>query len=123
MQTKAILKYVSEIKQVSEKYTKRDFIATIDFDQQYPQDLMFQLGNTRVDLLEGYPIGSEILISYAFRGKMFTSADGKVSCFNNLDVFKIDGNKAQGASSHQNKGVAPIPLADESNSTADDLPF
>lgn len=126
MEISGIVKHIYPVKQITEKFTKRDFIVTTDFDQQYPQDVIFQLVNTKTDLIEGYKAGNEIKIFFNLRGKSFAGNDGELKCFNNLDCYKIDGKKAYNApaaSSPQKHTLTPSELLNSPNGESDDTPF
>ena len=86
---KGKLKVVNETVQVSEKFSKREFVVTIP-DGQYPQDILFQLTQDRCALLDNFKVGQDVSISYNLRGREWTSPAGEVKYFNTLEAWKIE---------------------------------
>jgi len=65
-QLKGIITEISDIQQISERFSKRDFvIKTVD---RYPQELIFQLSNVRIDLIEAYEIGDQVTVHFDIKG-------------------------------------------------------
>ena len=109
----------SDAQQVSDKFRKRDFIITTD--GQYPQYLQFQLTQDKLSLIDNVNLGDSLTVSFNLRGRLWTNPEGKESCFNTLDAWKIDHvGTAQGGAQ---------PLAQQVQNAVDglqggdDLPF
>ena len=86
---KGKLKVVNETIQVSEKFSKREFVVTIP-DGQYPQDILFQLTQDRCALLDNFKVDQDVSISYNLRGREWISPAGEVKYFNTLEAWKIE---------------------------------
>lgn len=79
----------SETKQVSERFSKRDFVIEVQ-DGKYPQLISFQSTGDRCADLDDYGTGDELRITFNVRGREWKSPSGDVKYFNTLDVWKID---------------------------------
>lgn len=73
---------------VSEKFKKKEFVLTIG--DQYPQEVIFELTQDKVGLIDKFNVGDEVKAYLNLRGKRWEK-DGKVSYFNKLEVWKIEG--------------------------------
>jgi hypothetical protein len=116
-QLKGRLKEVKETRQVSEKFSVREFVLT-DESSQYPQYIQFQATQDRCALLDGFQAGSEITVNFNIRGREWTSPQGEVKYFNSLDAWRIETADAVPAPME-----ADIPPAAAIDGGDDDLPF
>lgn len=114
--------------QVSEKFSKREFVVT-ESTGMYPQDILFQLTQDKCTLLDGVNENDSIEVSFNLRGREWTNPQGEVKYFNSLDAWRIDRlNGSVTPSQNTNTGFAapvaptatPVQLVDSSD---DDLPF
>ena len=130
------VKMVGNTVQVSEKFSKREFVVT-DASGMYPQDIMFQATQDKCSLLDGYQSGDQVEVSFNLRGREWTSPAGEVKYFNTLEAWRIE-RANQGASVGQGSGqmgnMAPVnldpivapaaaPAAISNSGADDDLPF
>jgi hypothetical protein len=81
------IKTKGETVAVSEKFKKREFVATVE--GSYPQDILFQLSQDKCSLLDNFQVGEEIEIEYNLRGREWTNPQGETKYFNTLEVWKI----------------------------------
>ncbi len=81
---KGVLKVINPSVQVSEKFTKREFVLNEPHDQ-YPQDILFQLTQKNVDVLDKFVEGQEVEVSFRIRGREY---NGKY--FNNIEAWRIE---------------------------------
>lgn len=114
--------------QVSEKFSKREFVVT-ESTGMYPQDILFQLTQDKCTLLDGVNENDSIEVSFNLRGREWTNPQGEVKYFNSLDAWRIDRlNGSVTPSQNANAGFA-APIAPTSTpvqmveSSDDDLPF
>jgi hypothetical protein len=122
------VKVVNPTVQVSEKFSKREFVVS-DTSGMYPQDILFQLTQDKCTLLDGVNVNDSIEVSFNLRGREWTNPQGEVKYFNSLDAWRIDKvNASQGSQTSDSTGVnlnttSPLtpPLTVESSD--DDLPF
>ena len=126
------LKVLNPTVQVSEKFSKREFVVT-ESSSMYPQDIMFQLTQDKCSLLDGYNVNDQIEVSFNLRGREWTSPQGEVKYFNSLDAWRLDRAQA-GASSGSGMpasgpsamNLAPVTAASAAMNVEkadDDLPF
>jgi hypothetical protein len=103
---KGAIKLINPIKVISDKFSVREFVVTTP-DAKYPQDILFQTVNDRMDVLESLGAGQQVEVSYNVRGREF---NGRY--YNTLDAWKVEvtGSKPSQPSTQ------PIELDD-------DLPF
>jgi hypothetical protein len=124
-----IVKVVNPTVQVSEKFSKREFVLT-DNSSMYPQDILFQLTQDKCALLDGIQVNEPLEVSFNLRGREWTSPQGEVKYFNTLEAWRLDKQGAQGAMpnsgpSAMNMTSTSTPAAADftTSSEEDDLPF
>jgi hypothetical protein len=84
------LKVKGDTVQVSDKFSKREFVLSIQ-DGNYEQLVSFQLSQKNVTLLDGVKEGDECEISFGLKGREWVSPkDGEVKYFNTLDAFRVE---------------------------------
>ncbi len=123
------IKVLNPTVQVSEKFSKREFVLTENLSQ-YPQDILFQAVQDRCALLDGMNVGEQVEVSFNLRGREWTSPQGEVKYFNSLDAWRIEkvgqGMPAGGPSNMDLNAVPtsnPVDALLTSNDETDDLPF
>lgn len=119
---------IHEIKQVSDKFTKREFVVEMTDNPKYPQVVLFQLTGDRCAQLDGMRVGDEVRIEFSLRGREWRSPSGEVKYFNSLDVWKLEqvGQRKAPASSERDSGSgkAAQPPSDAPPAIPDDdIPF
>lgn len=121
-ETTGILKVKRDTQQVSEKFSKREFVLTTDLSTQYPQYISMQLTQDKCALLDAYQVGDEIKVSFNLRGREWSGPEG-VRYFNSLEAWRIERSAAAQAPAPQQ--AAPMSSIDvmPSQEIADDLPF
>lgn len=127
-----VLKVKNDTVQVSEKFSKREFVVT-DTTSQYPQDVLFQLTQDKCALLDNVQVNESITVSFNLRGREWINPQGEAKYFNSLDAWRIEkagagnmgGGIPTGGPSAMNLGGAPSTPAAPSTESADDddLPF
>ena len=115
-QLRGVLKEVKETRQISEKFSLREFVLT-DESTKYPQHIQLQATQDRCDLLDGLNIGEEVSVNFNLRGREWTNAEGEVKYFNSLDAWKIESIP----SSEQFAPIAKTTIIEDLKE--DDLPF
>jgi hypothetical protein len=116
---------VFDTKQVSDRFTKREFVLEI-LDGKYPQTVLFQLTGDRCSQLDAFRVGDEVRLEFNLRGREWRSPQGDVKYFNSLDVWRIQGARE---AARPRRGdpreleSAPPRLDEPRPGEADDLPF
>jgi hypothetical protein len=101
---------IHDTKQVSERFSKREFIVELADNPKYPQLVLFQLTGDRCVQLDEHKVGDEVRIEFSLRGREWRSPQGELKYFNSLDVWKLE--PARGDDDFRPRGGAD-----------DDLPF
>jgi len=130
------LHIIFETKQVSERFSKREFVVEMSDNPKYPQMVLFQLTGDRCVQLDGLAVGDEIRIDFSLRGREWKSPSGEVKYFNSLDVWKVEAARANASNGRRNGrdagerfdgGPAPREYearpSDEGRRDMDDIPF
>ena len=111
---------IFDTKQVSERFTKREFVVEIT-DSKYPQMVLFQLTGDRCAQLDRLSAGDEVRVEFSLRGREWRSPQGDVKYFNSLDVWKIEPVRA--SRSRAPEPELPPRLDEPRPADVDDLPF
>lgn len=106
------LHVISDTKQVSEKFSKREFVVEVP-DGKYPQFLQFQLTGDRCDAIADFHVGDQLRVTFNLRGREWNDPKGGVKYFNTLDVWKVENISTK---------AATPPKGDDGNGP-DSLPF
>ncbi len=139
IETTGKLHTIFDTKQVSERFTKREFVIELTDNPKYPQVVLFQLTGDRCSQLDGMAVGDEVRIEFSLRGREWRSPSGDIKYFNSLDVWKIEparAGRSQGNGNGRSRGSSQggdprdmemPPRIDESNfgrvDNNDDIPF
>ncbi len=83
--------------QVSERFTKREFVVELTDNPKYPQLVQFQLTGDRVGQLDQFKVGDEVTLEFSLRGREWKSPRGETKYFNSLDVWRIDPGRVASA--------------------------
>ena len=100
---KGAIKLINPVKVISDKFSVREFVITTA--DKYPQEVIFQTVNDKMDIITPYGQGQEVTVSFNVRGREY---NGKY--YNTLDAWKVQGEVT---TSPVNE---PMPMDD-------DLPF
>ena len=121
---------IFETKQVSERFSKREFVVELADNPKYPQTVLFQLTGDRCAQLDGMSVGDSVRIEFSLRGREWRSPSGELKYFNSLDVWKIEPARAGRSAGRRDSGdprdVEMPPRIDESQfgrGDTDDIPF
>jgi single-stranded DNA-binding protein len=85
---------IFDTKQVSERFTKREFVLELTDNPKYPQVVLFQLTGDRCAQLDEFRVGDSVRIDFSLRGREWRSPQGEVKYFNSLDVWKVEPAQA-----------------------------
>jgi hypothetical protein len=101
---KGAIKLINPVKVISDKFSVREFVITTP-DAKYPQEVIFQTVNDKMDTIAPYGVGQVVTVSFNVRGREY---NGRY--YNTLDAYKVQGEVT---TSPVNE---PMPMDD-------DLPF
>ncbi len=121
-----VLKVKKDTQQVSDKFSKREFVITTDQSTTYPQYISMQLTQDKCALLDAYQVGDEMKVSFNLRGREWSGPEG-IRYFNSLEAWRLERATASTSAPQQTapQTSAPMATADvmPSQEIADDLPF
>lgn len=104
----------------SNGFRKRELVVTTD--EQYPQMIMIEFVQDKVDLLNNYAVGQDVKVSINLRGREWINPQGEAKYFNSVQGWRIENVSAAPA-----QDLPPVdqfaPAADLSSDEPDDLPF
>ena len=81
---------VFETKQVSERFTKREFVVELSDNPKFPQLVLFQMTGDRCSQLDDIREGDKVRIDFSLRGREWRSPKGEVKYFNSLDAWSVE---------------------------------
>jgi len=121
------IKVINPTVQVSDKFSKREFVVTDSSNGNYPQDILFQSTQDKCAVLDSFQLNDQVDVSFNIRGREWTSPQGDVKYFTSLEAWRIERASAPApAPSPQDFGIpsdeGTSPLSPPSDE-ADDLPF
>lgn len=115
-----IVKVINPTVQVTEKFSKREFVLT-DNSSMYPQDILFQMTKDKVDILDAFGVGQQVEVSFNTKGRIWVSPQGEEKYFNTLECWKIEsvGQPVQAVAQPMTMASSPTTATADN----DDLPF
>jgi len=89
MEVVGIIKLVGATQEIGAKgFRKRELVVTTAED--YPQMLMIEFTQDKVDLLNNFSQGQSVKVAINLRGREWINPAGKAKYFNSLQGWKID---------------------------------
>ena len=85
---KGVIKLIKPINVISDKFSVREFVITTQ--DKYPQHIIFQTVNDRMDIIEPYGEGQQIEVYYNVRGREVGD-----KYYNTLDAWRVVGEVKQ----------------------------
>lgn len=79
---------IGETEIVSDKFQKRAFVVSDNHDQ-YPQNIQFELHQSKCDTIDSFKVGDAVKVSFNLRGRDWTDKDGQVKTFNTLQAWAV----------------------------------
>ena len=90
MNLKGKLKEIFDTQQISDKFSKREFVVEYADNPQYPQYIKFELTQDKCDLIDQYKVGDEVDVQFNVRGRAWTNPQGVTQYFNTLQAWRLD---------------------------------
>ena len=87
VELKGTIKLIEQTQQVTDNFSKRDFVVTIDETSKYPQDIVIQAVNDRCGVLNNYSAGQAVIVRANLNGR-----EAKGRYFNTLSLYTIELN-------------------------------
>lgn len=122
------IKKIGEIQTFASGFQKRECVLITH--EQYPQPILIEFLQDKIDLLNGLNEGNEATIHINLRGREWVSPQGETKYFNSITGWKIESAKATSAQTQsqptQTQVQTPAPASNENlfaSEDDDDLPF
>lgn len=106
MNLKGTIKEIFDTQQISDRFSKREFVVEYVDNPQYPQYIKFEMTQDKCDLLDQYKAGDEVDVQFNVRGRAWTNQQGVTQYFNTLQAWRIDTATA---------GAPPAPSSSNGN--------
>ncbi|WP_185864507.1 DUF3127 domain-containing protein [Blattabacterium cuenoti] len=110
------IKKLFQIQKFDSGFKKREVVITTE--EPYPQNLLIEFIQDKVDLLENLRQNDKIKIYINIRGREWTNPEGKIKYFNSIQGWKIEE-----ISSNNNEIIGNSKKSSFSSDDFDDLPF
>ena len=79
---------IYDVKQISDKFKKREFVLEHAPNPEYPDFLKIEVVQNKTDLLDKYKVGDEVTVDINLKGKKWQK--GKESgYFNSIQAWRI----------------------------------
>lgn len=124
------IKVINPTQEVSASFKKRELVVTTE--EQYPQHILIEFTQARVDDLNSYQVGEPVKVSINLRGREWVNPQGETKYFNSIQGWRIEKMapvQSQTVASGANM-MPPMPAADAfepatnfNEEEHDDLPF
>jgi hypothetical protein len=88
MKLNGTLKVKKDTIQVSESFSKREFVLTV-VDGAFSNDILIQLTKDKVTLINDINIGDLLEVEVNLSGKCWINPQGEEKYFNSLNCWKI----------------------------------
>ena len=118
------VKVINPEQQISASFKKRELVVTTD--EQYPQSIMVEFVQDKVDLLNNISVGENVKVSINLGGREWVNPQGETKYFNSIKGWRIEKIQADAPQGN----VPPMPAADAFEPASnfneeehDDLPF
>lgn len=83
------IKKIMNIHNVNDKFKKREFVLTIDYNTPYPQHVLFQTTQEKCSLLDNLRENDEAKVFFNIRGREWTNPENQVKYFVSLEAWRI----------------------------------
>jgi hypothetical protein len=106
---------------VSSTFKKREFVLNTDEASKYPQPLLIQLTQDKVNLIDSFNEGDQLKVQINLQGKSWLNPQGELKYFNSITAWRIERiGQAQVPASQEQQWRPDSPNVP---SGSDDLPF
>ena len=109
-----------DAQQVSDSFTKREFVIEYVDNPLYPQYVTFQLVQDRCGNIDKFNVGDKLEVVFNLRGREYDK-DGVKKYFNTLEAWMIKEAAASGAAEPATVQVGAVGLP--MDNPEDELPF
>lgn len=82
------IKHIRETEVYGASFRKRELVLTTD--EQYPQMLLIEFTQDKVDVLDNYSEGQNVTVSINLRGREWINPEGQAKYFNSIVGWRIE---------------------------------
>lgn len=123
MEVTGRIKKIFEEQTFASGFRKKEIVVTTA--EQYPQDILIEFTQDKIDLLNSFSIGDEVKVSINLRGREWINPEGVAKYFNSVSGWRIE---RMGAAEQPPMSQPPIETtadygAASESDAKDDLPF
>lgn len=87
MEVKGKIVFIGDIINVAANFQKREVV--IETNEQYPQKILVELHADRVDIIDPYELGEEVICGINLRGRVWTNQQGEDKYFNTIVCWNV----------------------------------
>ena len=120
MEFTGILRVIKEEKQITPRFSKREFVVETSENPSYPQLICFELINEKAALLDSFKLGDTLNIWFDLRGREWQSGSGEVRHFNTLSAWRVEVDRE---APRGNDKEDRSEVSESADFEEDDLPF
>lgn len=108
--------------QVSDKFSKREFVLDCQSNNGYPQYIKMEFVQNNCSILDSFKVGDSVNVEFDINGREWKNPEGKFVYFVTLKAWKIQ--KTNGASYEEdNIPTAELKPPEFSDDDSEDTPF
>ncbi len=93
MEISGKVKVILEQQTFGSGFTKREVVITTQ--EQYPQHLLVEFVQDKVQLLADLAVGEEVTVGINLRGREWQAPDGTTKYFNSIQGWRLEKKSAQ----------------------------
>ena len=122
MELSGRIKKIFEEQTFGSGFRKKEIVITTQ--EQYPQDILIEFTQDKIDLLKQVTQGDEVKISINIRGREWINPEGVAKYFNSISGWRLEKAGTDAPTMNQYADLPPV-TSDyaASKSEPDDLPF
>lgn len=122
--------HIGETEVITEKFQKREIIIETRDNPNYPETILFEAHQDRVDLLDPYEFGDEVKVHFNVKGRSVQMQNGLFRNFNTLQAWRVEAigetaakRKSNSPGMQQASTASVNPPNENKSDKEDDFPF
>jgi len=122
MELSGKIKKLLETQTFPSGFRKKEMVITTQ--EQYPQDILIEFTQDKIDLLNPLQVGDDVKISINIRGREWINPEGVAKYFNSISGWRIEKAGANGPAMNEYADMPPVSQDYlKGGDDPDDLPF
>lgn len=90
MELHGTIKSIGEIQTFGSGFQKREFVLITN--EQYPQPVSIEIIGDKIDILDPYKVGDNVMVGINIRGREWVSPQGDTRYFNSIVAWKLQNS-------------------------------